>query len=108
MSSFKMKGFDKLEKQLKQMKKGAKELKQTKNVPLETLFTLSFMRKYTSYSSIYTFIEAGGFSVKSQKDFEAIPQDDLDKYVSSNTKFNTWQNMLDEATSQYAIKKLVF
>ena len=42
MSSFKITGFDKLEKQLRQMEKGAKELSQTKHISFEELFPASF------------------------------------------------------------------
>lgn len=106
MSSFKVTGFDKLEKQLKQMEKGAEELSKTKQVSFGELFTTSFMRKYTSFSTIDELFATGGFKVDSQEDFEAIPDDKLDKYIASSTKFKNWEDMLSEATSQYVAKKL--
>lgn len=106
MSSFKVKGFDKLEKQLKQMQKGAKELSRTKYVSFGDLFTTSFMQKYSSFSSMDELLNAGGFNVESTSDFEAIPSDKFDKHIASTTKFKTWEDMLNEATSQYVTKKL--
>ena len=76
-SSIKIKGLDKLEKQLKQMQKGAKELSRTKQVSFSELFTTSFMKKYTSFSSMDELLNAGGFKVESQEDFEAIPDTEL-------------------------------
>lgn len=108
MSSFKITGLDKLEKQLKQMEKGAKELSKTKHVSFGELFPASFMRKYTSFSSMDELLDAGGFKVESQEDFEAITDEEFDKHIAKNTRFKSWEDMLGEATSQYATKKLGF
>lgn len=104
--SMKMNGLNKLQKQLKQMEKGAKELGKTKQVTFGELFPSSFMRKYTSFSSMDELLNAGGFKAESQEDFESIPDDEFDKHIAANTKFNTWEDMLSEATSQYTAKKL--
>lgn len=106
MSSFKITGLDKLEKQLKQMEKGAKELSNTTHISFGELFSTSFMRKYTSFSSMDELLDAGGFKVESQEDFEAIPDIEFDKHIAAYTKFKNWDEMLSEATSQYVIKKL--
>lgn len=105
-SSIKIKGLDKLEKQLKQMQKGARELERTKQVSFSELFTASFMRKYTSFSTMDELLKAGGFNVESQEDFEAIPDAEFDKHIAATTKFKCWKDMLSEATTQYAAKKL--
>lgn len=107
-SLIKIKGLDKLEKQLKQLEKGAKELSHTKQLSFDKLFTVSFMRKYTSFSTMDELLKAGGFHVESQKDFEAIPDAEFNKHIASTTKFKNWEEMLKEATSQYAVKKLGF
>ena len=108
MSSFKIQGFDKLEKELKQLQKNAKKLSNTKQVSFKELFPNSFMKKYTSFSSMEELLDKSGFDVKSTEDFKAIPEDLFDKYISSNTKFKSWEEMLEKATSQYSIKKLGF
>lgn len=105
-SSIRIKGLDKLEKQLKQMEKGAKELSRTKHVSFGELFTTSFMKKYTSFSTLDDFLKAGGFDIESQEDFEAIPDTEFDRYIEATTKFKNWEDMLNEATTQYAVKKL--
>lgn len=107
-SSIRIKGLDKLEKQLKQMEKGAKELSRTKQVSFGELFTVSFMTKYTSFSTMDELLKAGGFNVESQEDFEAIPDAEFDRHIAATTKFKSWEDMLSEATSQYAAKKLGF
>ena len=104
--SFKIDGLDDLQKQLKKMEKGARELSETKQVSFGELFTSSFMRKYTPFSSLDDFLTAGGFKTESQEDFEAIPDSELDKYIATTTNFNSWDDMLGEATTQYVSKKL--
>lgn len=106
MSSIKIDGLNQLETQLKKMEKGAKELNGTKHVSFSELFPPSFMRKYTHFSSMNALLEAGGFNIESQEDFEAIPDDVFDKHIAATTHFENWENMLSEATTQYALKKL--
>ena len=106
--SLKITGLDEVKKQLKQLDKNAKELAKTDHLPLPELFPRSFMRKYTSFASIDELFDAGGFKVESQKDFEAIPDNALDKHIAANTKFQNWEKMKQEAVSQYATKKLGF
>lgn len=106
MSSFKVTGLDKLEKQLKQMQKGAKELGNTKHIPLGELFTAPFMQKYTNFASIDELFTAGGFNATTQEDFENISEIELDQHIAASTKFTSWDDMLSEATSQYVSKKL--
>lgn len=106
MSSIKVTGLNKLEKQLKQMQKGAKELGRTTHVSFSELFPPAFMKKYTSFSSMDELLIAGGFHVESQEDFKAIPDDEFDKHIAATTKFSSWEDMKSEAASQFALKKL--
>jgi len=108
MSSFKFDGFKDLEKQLKKMERGAKELERQKEVPFSELFTPAFMRKYTSFASFDDLLEAGGFHAETSEEFEAIPDAPFDSHIAATTKFRSWEQMLGEATEQYAMKKLGF
>lgn len=100
-------GLDELENGLNQMQKSAEELDGS-TVTLDDLFTQNFMRKYTNYSSIDELFEAGNFIVNSQEDFDNLSDSKLDLHISQNTKFNTFQDMLDEAGAEYALKQLGF
>lgn len=108
MSQFKIKGLDKLQKQLKNIERAAKELEKGENVSFDVLFNPSFMRKNTQFNTFEDFLTDGNFVVNSQEDFEAIPDKDIDDHVSKTTKFNNWQEMLDTAATEYTIKKLGF
>jgi len=104
----KLKGFDELEKKLKQMQKAANELQNTKHVSFDQLFTEAFMKKYTDFSSFEELLEIGGFEVNSQEDFEAIPDDVFDKHIAKHTRFGSWKEMLNSAVTEYAARKLGF
>ncbi|KQL17682.1 hypothetical protein [Cytobacillus solani] len=108
MSKFKVKGLDKLQKQLKNMESAAKELEKTTSISFDELFITSFMSKNTKFDSFDEFLNAGNFKVESQDDFEAIPEDDMDQHVMKNTNFKDWQTMLETATQEYIQKKLGF
>lgn len=99
-------GFSELNNYFKKLEKNAKELENTKSVSFETLFNSKFMSKYTRFSSFNELLTFGKYEVNSQEDFEAIPDDEFDDFIASNTKFETWQDMLDTASTEYAINKL--
>jgi hypothetical protein len=92
----------------KNLEKASKELDGKHQVSFDNIFTNSFMRKYTSVSNFDEFLTAGGFEVNSEEDFEAIPDDDMDNYVRKSTEFSSWQEMLNTAGEEYALKKLGF
>lgn len=104
----KIKGLKELQKQLKNMERSARELEQTDSVSFDELFVSSFMKNHTQVGTFDDFLLAGGFKVESQADFEAIPDEELDQYVSKTTNFKDWQTMLDTAASEYAVRKLGF
>ncbi len=108
MMSFKVKGLKEFEKELKKLQKNVEKLGGEHQVPLSDLFTLSFMQKFTEFESFDDFLSAGNFKVDSQEDFEAIPDEDMDRHVSETTSFDSWQEMLDTAGEKYLTKKLGF
>ena len=74
-------------------------------IEFDKVFNISFMRKYTNYKTFARFLTGGRFNITCQKDFEELPEDLMDKHVSKNTQFKTWQEMLDFATDKYIISK---
>lgn len=66
------------------------------------------MRKYTSFSSLDELLDAGGFKVESEEDFEAIPDIEFDRHIEARTKFKNWDDMLSQAVTDYTSKKLGF
>lgn len=74
-------------------------------VDFEDLFDTSFMRRYTRYRSFEKFLAGGRFDIKSQKDFEDLPEELMDAHVKKTTKFSSWQEMIDCATDKYILHK---
>lgn len=108
MSKMEIKGMKEFQNRLKQMEKAAKELDGTHEVPFSELFTGSFMTHYTDFKSFDDFMVAGGFHAETTEEFEKIPDEPFDSHVSATTKFSSWEEMLQTATSEYVKKKLGF
>ena len=108
MAGFKINGLDDLQRDLKRMQENAKRMEGQHSVSFDRLFTRAFMKKYTRYSSIDELLEAGGFHAESNKEFEAIPEKELNAHIAKTTKFSSWEDMLDKATELYALDQLGF
>lgn len=106
--SFKMDGFDNLQKELRELEQKSQELNDTQEISLYELFDNSFMIQYTKFNSFDEFLKAGNFNVESNEDFEAIPENELDQHVANNSNFEDWQDMLDTAGTEYFSKQLGF
>lgn len=102
----KMSGFNEFHKQLKQMEKAAKELDGTHEVPFSELFTDSFLRKHTTFSSFEEFENQKIFT--KYQTIEEIPDDEMDMFVAANTNFSNWDEMLDEASTEFVARKFGF
>ncbi|AXG89532.1 TPA: hypothetical protein IUW97_002487 [Enterococcus faecalis] len=102
---FELNGFDELQHELNQFAKNADSLDGEHSVPFDELFTKEFMIENTKFSNIDEFIEKSGFDFS---DMESIDDNKLDKFISSNTNFDSWEDMKSAAGSEWAAKKLGF
>lgn len=99
-------GLDELIGKFEEMGEKAKELDGEKEVALEVLFDENFMNEYTSYNDFYKFLEDGGFKVETAEDFDRIPENKLNEYVKRQTKFTSWNEMLENASGEYLENQL--
>lgn len=97
-----------LDKFQKNLKMNSKKLTEQDQVSLDVLFEKPFMRKYTKFSTFDEFLSAGNFIISSQKDFEDIPDADMNNHVRKSTRFSSWKEMLITASKEYVLKKLGF
>ena len=72
----------------------------------EDVFDTAFMKKYTRHKSFERFLNGSKFNITCQNDFEALPEEAMDAYVAKNTKFSSWQEMIDFATDRYIKKNI--
>jgi hypothetical protein len=107
-AKFKINGLDQAIKKLNDLEERARALDGKHRVSMYELLTPSFMSRNTIFPSFEAMLEASGFNVESQEDFEKIPDEDWDRYVASSTSFLNWQAMLEEAGTEWAKTKLGF
>ncbi len=98
-------GFDELQKKLKGLTHRIESISGENYVPLVELLNPAFLKKHTKYSNIDVFFKAGGFKVESKEDFEKIPDDKLDTFISKNTKFKNWEEMISIAGTDWIKRK---
>jgi hypothetical protein len=57
-------------------------------------------------ASFDVLLEASGFRIESQEDFEAITDAEWEKVIQSHTSFASWREMQEKAGEEYATRKL--
>lgn len=82
-------GFKEFDRKLKKMQQKASELEKGQELQLNELFTDSFMKKNTKFSSLDEMLDKSPFTIETQQDFESIPDDLWDDFVRENSKFLT-------------------
>jgi hypothetical protein len=75
-------------------------------IPISDLFTPAFMTQHTNVATFQALVEAGGFTVASQADFDAIPDAEWENVIREHTSFSSWQQMQEKAGEEYAARKL--
>ncbi|MFC8150415.1 hypothetical protein ACFUP3_11980 [Bacillus paralicheniformis] len=101
-------GFKEFDRKLKKMQQQASELEKGQELQLNELFTDSFMKKNTKFSSLDEMLDKSPFTIETQQDFESIPDDLWDDFVRENSKFFNWEEMQQEAANIYVAKQLGF
>ncbi|GIN68482.1 MULTISPECIES: hypothetical protein [Bacillus] len=101
-------GFKEFDRKLEKMQQKAKELEKEQEVQLNDLFTDSFMKKNTKFSSLDEMFDKSPFTIENQQDFESIPDDLWDNFVRENSKFFNWEEMQQEAANLYVARQLGF
>jgi hypothetical protein len=97
---------DELVKELDRIAKATKKLEGTHNVDYNILFTKKFLNRYSDFNSVSEMFSASGYSVKDKADFNSIPKEYWNQFIIDNTRFSSWQKMLDKAVFEHTKKKL--
>jgi len=106
MFKFEMKGFDKLQRRLEELRRNAQALDGTHQIPLSELLPPSFIKRNTKFEDLEAVFQASGFAIESQEDFEKTPDDEWDKFIREQTRFSSWEEMLNGAVKEWATRKL--
>lgn len=99
-------GFDELENTFKKMSDNAKNLDGSHEVNFEELFTTSFMAENTKFDDMQKFLDDFNPEM-SNEEFQNIQQtENWETHVKSNSKFDSWDDMIGTAGEEYAARKL--
>lgn len=101
-----LEGFDEAQRELENLARRAEALEGEQEVALTELLTPRFLRRHTPFSSLEAMLEASDWEVESQEDFEAIPDEEWDRFVAANSDFPDWQTMLRSAGQEWAVRQL--
>ena len=106
--SFKMNGLDELAKELKQISKNAQALAGTHEYSFDEIFSEKFMRENSNFTSIEDFLKSSPENISTAEELEKADETTLDTFVSNQTKFSSWKEMLTEAQKALLISRLGF
>lgn len=102
-----MSGTFKSNGNLKKLQKNMNDLSNTQAVPLTEIMNESFIAACSKFSSLEELIEASGFKVESKEDFEAIPNDEWEAFICSNTSYESWLEMQQCAGAEFTKAQLL-
>lgn len=102
----KIDGLEELQNSLKELQQNAKSFEGEQEIPFEKLFSHEFLLKNSTFKSFEEF--SSGEIFENYDSFEDIPDNELDKYISDNSSFNTWEDFSAEAIQDYVAKQLGF
>lgn len=94
-----MKEYDLLEKLKNLEKQGA--------IPLDKLFNKSFIKKKTIFEDYEEFLKKSPVLFNSVEEFKTIDKELLNEFISKNTDYLSWQDMINEASKIYMENKIL-
>jgi hypothetical protein len=101
-------GFDEVQRVFSDLERKARKVQGPNNVPIKELLTPKFLSACSRFRSVDELFAASGLVVDSTDDSKAIPSDQWDAFVQSNTTFANWKVMLKAAAVQWTKKQLGF
>ena len=84
------------------------QLQQIGQVPFDEFFSNSFISKYTDSHSFDELLQKSDFDIKTPEDFEAITEQDMNRFIANHTSFSTWEEMQVKALEERLIQQLGF
>lgn len=93
---------------LEKLKAKMEELANTTEESFGEIYPPEFISSHSSFADIDSLFKASGFKAETMEDLEAIPDEEWDAFISSNTDFDSWSEMREAAMGEYVKKKLSF
>ena len=92
-------------KKLNDLQKKVESINQ-QSVPASEILTPAFLLRHTPFGSADEMYQASGFKIEIAEDFAAIPDEEWDAFIRSISSFTDWKSMLNEASKEWATRKL--
>jgi hypothetical protein len=104
--SVEISGFEDFADELDELQDRVETIDGKNAVSIAELFPPDFMQTYSEFDSIEEFFEESPWTVESEADFGAIPEDSFDAYVADHTGFDSWETMLSAAAREWVGREL--
>ena len=65
------------------------------------VFDTTFMRQHTEFESLEQLLEESPWTIQSAADFETIPDEELDEFITTHSDFSDWGAMVESAVNRY-------
>ena len=106
--TFEINGLDDFSNRLDQLSENAQSVSGTHEYSFKEVFSDRFMIEHTNFSTIDEFLLSSPEKISNAEEFEKADESILDVFVSEQTKFNTWKEMMSAAAQILIMKKLGF
>lgn len=106
--TFEINGLDDFSNRLDQLSENAQSVAGTHEYSFTEVFSDEFMVEHTNFSTIDEFLLSSPEKISNAEEFEKADESILDVFVSEQTKFDTWKEMMSAAAQILIMKKLGF
>lgn len=98
-----IRGLDQLQRRLRELERNARALEGSNKVPIDELLPDSFVSRHSRFPSASAMLAAGG--VEDESD---LTSDAWNEFIRQETTFGGWQEMCQDAASEWTRRKLGF
>ena len=106
--TFEINGLGDFSNRLDQLSENAQSVAGTHEYSFTEVFSDEFMIEHTNFSTIDEFLLSSPEKISNAEEFEKADESILDIFVSEQTKFKTWKEMMSAAAQILIMKKLGF
>ena len=106
--TFEINGLDDFSNRLDQLSENAQSVAGTHEYSFTEVFSDEFMIEHTNFSTIDEFLLSSSEKISNAEEFEKADESILDVFVSEQTKFDTWKEMMSAAAQILIMKNLGF
>lgn len=97
-----------LKKELEKFEKQASDLSKGHETTLDNILNNDFIAKYTDFTDFDTFIENSPLKGHTSETLSEVSDESLDKFASTHSQFDNWDDLYTRAGEEYIAKYLGF